>query len=264
MPSQINKLTVITISFNNLQEVINTIKSVDIQFNKPFEHLIIDGSLNSEVKDYLENNKQPNFRKWICEPDSGIADAFNKGINMANGNILVMLNSGDRFFDENVIETVLYAFSEDTMLQWVHGKYKLQRGGQSVIIGKPFEKDRLYRGMRSICHQSMFVKKSLHDKYGLYNLNQKIAMDYDFVCRIANEKFLFIEKPLIKFASGGISTTDYLQSLKEMKAVYNKYFGISFLLNLWQIRLKLLFYLLKSPIGIFLYKLKTSFKLENI
>lgn len=261
---QQHTITVITICFNNLGEVIDTCRSVDMQETKPFQHLVIDGSTNDAIKNYLETNPQPSYRNWICEPDKGIADAFNKGIRNSNGNIVVMLNSGDSFYDEKAISTALDAFNKDDSLQWLHSKYKLLRGNQWVIIGKPFEKNKLYRGMRSICHQTMFLKKQLHDTYGLYSTTEKIAMDYDLLCRIADEKFIFIERPLVSFAPAGISSSNYALSLIEARRVYERYFGKSFLLFTWQLRLKTLFYLLHSPIGNFLYKIKTGLKLENM
>ncbi len=261
---QKNNITVITICFNNQQDVINTCKSVDAQLQKPYEHLIIDGSTNSEIKYFLQNNPHPLYRKWICESDSGIYDAINKGIRNANGEILVMLNAGDTFYDSSAITAASKAFDRDEHLQWLHGKYKLLRGNQWIIIGKPFEKSKLYRGMRSICHQSMFIKKQLHDKYGLYSTTETIAADYDFLCRIADEKFTFLQSPLVNFAPEGISSSNYFISLAETKKVYEKYFGTSFLLSVWQLRLKILFYLLHSPAGNFLYKIKTLLKLENL
>ena len=263
MPEQ-NTISVITICFNNLQDVINTCQSVDVQQQKPFEHLIIDGSTTHEIKNYLESNPQPVFRHWICEPDKGIYDAINKGIKHSHGNIVVILNSGDTFYDVAAITNASKAFDKDEALQWLHSKYKLLRGNQWVIIGKPFEKNKLYRGMRSICHQTMFVKKQLHYKYAFYSTVEKIAADYDFVCRIADEKFVFLEAPLINFAPSGISSSGYFLSLAETKKVYERHFGKSFLLNLWQLRLKVLFYLLHSPVGNFLYKIKTRLKLQNL
>ena len=68
-----NLVTVITICFNNLDDVINTCRSVDMQEQKPFEHLIIDGSTTTAIKDYLTNTRQPFYRRWICEREkSGI------------------------------------------------------------------------------------------------------------------------------------------------------------------------------------------------
>ena len=257
-------ISVITICFNNLNETIETCKSVDRQQKKPFEHIIIDGSSNDGIKNYLEQNSQPGYRRWLCEPDEGIADAFNKGVLMASGDIVVMLNSGDTFFDKMTIATVTETFGENPFIQWVHGKYQLIRVNQKVVIGKPFEKAKLYRGMRSICHQTMFVKKSLHHKYGLYDKSEKIGMDYDFLCRIADEPFIFIKKTLVNFAPAGTSSVQYLKALKDAKRIYEKHFGKSAMLWIWQLRLKFLYYLLKSPVGIFLYKIKTRLKLENI
>jgi glycosyltransferase involved in cell wall biosynthesis len=256
-------ISVITICYNNLQELLVTLASVDEQTALPFEHWIIDGSSNSHIKDYLEGHPQPSYRKWLCERDKGIADAFNKGIARATGDVINMLNSADHYIHSQTLSIVSAAFVADEHLQWLHGKYQLQRGKLWVTIGKPFEKEKLYRGMRSLAHQSMFLKKELHRKYGLYDTAFTIAMDYDFVCRIAGERFLFIEQPLIVFAPGGTSQTNYLDSLQQTRQAYEKYYGPSVKLRLWQMRLRLLNLLLRSPIGNLLYKLKVALKLEN-
>lgn len=257
-------ISVITISFNNLTELKETCSSIDEQQCPPWEHWIIDGSTNSEIRDWLVGTQHPPYRKWISEPDKGISDAFNKGIIRATGTIVNMLNSGDRFRDATVLETVARAFTDNNGITWLHGKCLTTRGGKQVVLGKPFDKEKLYRGMRSVWHQTMFVKRSLHDKYGLYDTSIRIAMDYDFVCRIANEPFLFLEKELVIFAPHGVSQSSYLDALSQMKQVYQKYFGNSTLLEIWQLRLKMLYYLLKSPAGKFLYNIKTKLKLENI
>jgi glycosyltransferase involved in cell wall biosynthesis len=259
-----NEITVITICFNNLEDVTATCKSVDMQDRKPFEHLIIDGSNTPSIRNYLESNAQPIYRRWISEKDDGISDAFNKGVLNAKGDIIVMLNSGDTFFSPDVISMVSAEFENDHNLQWLHSKYELHRGDAWIIIGKPFAKSKMYRGMRSICHQTMFIKKALHAKYGLYDTQLKIAMDYDFLLRIANEKFIFMETPLVKFAPAGTSSIHYSGSLKEIKNSYRKYYGNSIFLEIWQLRLKLLHYLLGTRIGKLLFKVKTGLKLENM
>jgi len=259
-----NQITVITICFNNLDDVISTCQSVDLQDKKPFEHLVIDGSTSPVIKNYLENNAQPGYRRWICEKDDGISDAFNKGVLNAKGDIIVMLNSGDAFYHQDVISIVTDEFEKDENLQWLHSKYELHRGDTWIIIGKPFQRSKMYRGMRSICHQTMFVKKALHDKYGLYDKQMKIAMDYDFLLRIANEKFVFIERPLVKFAPAGTSSVHYSGSLKEIKNSYIKYYGHSIFLEIWQLRLKMLHRLLGTRIGKLLFKVKTRLNLENM
>jgi glycosyltransferase involved in cell wall biosynthesis len=262
--SVIPSISIITICFNNLQELQDTCRSVDAQTVLPGEHWIIDGSTTDDIRSFLESSAQPFYRKWINEKDDGIADAFNKGVIRAAGPILNMLNSGDTFFDEKVLERVTAAFSEDTSLQWLHAKYELIRGGRPVIIGKPFEKNKLYRGMRSLCHQTMFLRKDLHTRYGLYDTSLTISMDYDFVCRIADEKFRFLPQTLVKMAPLGISGSQYLKSLQQGKAVYTRHFGPSIKVNLWQTRLKILHNLLSSRFGKWLFKIKTMLKLENM
>jgi glycosyltransferase involved in cell wall biosynthesis len=257
------RISVITICFNNLEELLVTCASVDQQTTPPFEHWIIDGSSNPFIKEYLETHPQPAYRKWLCERDKGIADAFNKGVLRATGDVVNMLNAADYYINGQVLSLVSKAFEENPALQWLHGKYQLQRGQLWVTIGKPFDKTKLYRGMRSLAHQSMFVKKSLHDQYGLYDTSLSIAMDYDFVCRIATEPFVFIEQPLIVFAPGGTSQVNYMASLQQSKQVYEKYNGASLPLRLWQVRLKLLHLVLHSPVGKILYKIKVALKLEN-
>lgn len=258
------KISIITICFNNLNELLSTITSVNKQTILPYEHWIIDGSSNSNIKEYLESHPQPTYRKWLCERDKGIADAFNKGIQLATGDIVNTLNSGDCFFNENVLQSVTNAFEKDNQLQWLHGKYQLLRGGILVTIGKPFEKEKLYRGMRSLAHPSMFIKKALHDKYGLYKTDLSIAMDYDIVCRISAERCTFLPETLLVFAPGGTSQVNYIESLHQTQMVYESYFGSSIKMSVWMFRLKMLHYILKSPAGKLLYKLKVWLKLENM
>lgn len=256
-------ISIITICFNNLDDLVATIRSVDLQRSTPFEHIIIDGSTKRDIAEFLTTNPQPRYRKWLSEPDKGIADAFNKGIKLAGGNILNMLNAGDKYYDETVLEIISEKFSNDPDLAWLHGKFMIRRGGIWVTIGKSFDPALLYRGMRSLSHQSMFVKSSLHTKYGLYDQTLRNAMDYDFVCRIAAEKFIFIRHPLVVFAPGGTTDRDYLAAMKEGRQVFEKHFGKSFMLHFWQQRLRFLHFLLKGPAGKYLYKIKVWLKLEN-
>lgn len=194
------KISIITICFNNLDELKSTIESVDLQLVKPYEHLIIDGSTNKAIKEYLAQNNQPTYRRSIHEKDNGIADAFNKGINHSQGDVLVMLNSADRFFDANTLAIVSRTFKENPAITWTHSKYQLFRSNKWIIIGKPHHPKKVYRGMRSICHQTMFVKKELYQKYGGYDTSLKIGMDYDFLLRIKDEPFIFISSPLVTFS----------------------------------------------------------------
>jgi glycosyltransferase involved in cell wall biosynthesis len=247
-----------------LQEVLDTCKSVDEQSIPPFEHLIINGSTEDTIEKYFETKDNILYRKVFNEKDNGIADAFNKGIKKASGDVILLLNSGDLLYDQNVIKIVLEKFDADKSLMWLHGKYRYQRSGIWVTLGKPFDPKKLYRGMRSLSHQTMYVRKELYDKYGLYDNSFKIAMDFDFVARIRNEKFLFVDEILAINVPGGISSEKYNLSLKEGSRVVKKYLGFSWKNKLWTLRLKTLKAIQNIPfLGKLLYKIKVGLGLAN-
>ena len=258
------KISVITICFNNLTEVIETVQSVDKQTLPPYEHVIIDGSTNTEIADHFAKHST-DFRTCITERDNGIADAFNKGVKFASGDILVMLNSGDTFYDADVLETVDRIFQDQPDLQWLHGKYRYFRGGKWVTLGKPYTIDKIYRGMRVLCHQSMFVRKTLHERYGYYDEQYKVAMDYDFVVRIIEEPHLFIDKTVAQMAAGDISAQADRRGIEEQIAILKKRLPSEVLkARLWAARLFLLKKIVKIPfIGPLLFKIKAGLGFEN-
>ena len=258
-----SSISVITICFNNLADVQRTCASVDRQMTKPQEHWIINGSTNADIADWLSQTVQPAYRKWINERDKGIADAFNKGILKAEGTITHLLNSGDIYAGEEVLSIVTDFFQAHPHVQWISGNIELIRAGEKVVVGKPFEASKLYRGMRSVLHPTWFVKKEVYGRAGAYKFDYKIAMDYDMMCRLGNESYQYIPTTIAVFDDTGISSTQYLRSLTESKCVYESYYGKSMKLELWQLRLKLLHYLLQSGFGQWLFRIKKKMGFEN-
>lgn len=253
-------ISVITICFNNQEELISTCQSVDEQTCQPDEHLIIDGSTNNSILNWLKTNPQPRFRKWIHEEDNGIADAFNKGINNSTGELIHLLNSGDTYYQANAIQTALDAFDNNTGLKWLHSKYVQFRGGILVISGKPFDQNLLWKGMRQVAHPSMFLKKELYVKHGLFDTSLKIAMDYDLLVRIRNEENIFLDQPLVCFAPGGASSQQFYLGLKEVKNIYQKYMGNSNRQHLWQTRQKILHVFMQTGLGKLWFVMKNKNK----
>jgi glycosyltransferase involved in cell wall biosynthesis len=256
-------ISIITICFNNLEDLIKTNKSIDMQTNKDFEHLIIDGSSNKEINFYLEGLINPVYRRWICERDLGISDAFNKGIENSCGDVILLLNSGDCLYNKSTIEIVIKEFKDHPDISWLHGKYSLKHGGRNVVWGKPYSQGLLYRGMRKICHQTMYVKKEVYNKYGRFDINEKVCMDYEYLCRMSKESFIFVDKILAVYAEGGISYQSYIGGLNDVKRVYLKHFPYTIKIDIWKYRQFFLFKLLNSHIGKFLFKLKSKIGLEN-
>lgn len=260
-----NTLSIITICFNNLADLQRSCKSVDEQLRVPDEHWIINGSTGGEIADWLAQTPQPAYRKWVNERDQGIYDAFNKGIAHASGDVIHILNSGDLYASNDVTRAAMEVFEKDTSIQWLSGKIQIIRGGMAVVIGKPFDASKLYRGMRSVSHPTWFVRKEVYERAGQFK-QYKIAGDYDMMCRIAQEPYYFLDKVMAVFDDTGVSSSGegYLRSLEESKKVYESHFGPSLKLDLWQLRLRALHYLLRTRLGKFLFKLKKKAGLENM
>ena len=248
------KLSIITICFNNLKELIKTCESIDRQIEKPFEHIIINGSTNDQIKDWFQNQIDNNYRRIVNERDTGISDAFNKGIIISKGEVVHLLNSGDIYYDENVTQIVAKKFNDIPSVKWVSGNVYLHRGGIWVNNGKPFDKKQIYKGMRAISHPTWFVKKELYDRLGLYK-NYSIAMDYDMMCRIKEELYAYINYTLVKFDNTGLSSANYIESLNQSIEVYESNFGYSLKCRLWQFRLKLFHQFLQTWFGKKVYSL---------
>ena len=252
------QLSVITICFNNLSDLQSTCSSLDAQSTKPFEHYIIDGSSNKEIAEWLQNTPQPHYRKWLCERDKGISDAFNKGLALCSGSLIHILNSADIYYSNAVIENVLAYFNKNTAIQWASGNIFMKRAGIWVQIGVPFDAQQLYKGMRAVSHPTWFVKKEVYDRVGQFSEVFKIAMDYDLMCRLKKEPYGYMNETIVKFDDGGVSTNQYLKSLQENVKVYESHFGFSIAARAWQFRLILLYYLLQSKFGKFLYAIKSG------
>ena len=118
--------------------------------------------------------------------------------------------------------------------------------------------------MRSVAHPTWFVKKEVYNRVGLFRLDVKIGMDYDLMCRIKDEPYGYINETIALFDDTGISTTNYLDSLKENVLIYESYAGFSLPCRLWQFRLKLLHLLLETSLGKWLFLLKKKLGWTNL
>lgn len=254
------KISTVTICFNDLENLERTCKSVDIQSQKPDEHLIINASTKPGINDYLKSIELPEYRRWINIKDEHISASFNAGIENSTGDIIHLLNAGDEYNDENVVAKVSEEFDKDSNLMWTHGNYLQFRGGTWVLTGKAFKPENLYRGISTIGHPTMFVKRELYDKHGLFDKAKRVAMDFDFIVRIADEKFKYIDYPIVKFYPGGTSANKQAQGKKEEKESYIKYKGNSLKMQLWFLRSSLIDKITNTKLGSLLFRLKNKNK----
>lgn len=257
------RITTSTICFNNLEELKRTIASVDKQNSKPYQHLIVDGSTNNAIKDFLESTEHPDYREWISEPDEGITDGFNKGVYYAKGDIVHLLNSGDMYYDETVLEREYETFQKNPEIQWTHGQYLQYMGGQWVITGQRFNPSKLYRGFRKVGHPTMFVKKAMYEKHGYFDKAFRHSMDFDFLMRIRNEPFYYIQYPITIFTPGGNSNVNWKAAYDEVVKSYVRHKGWDWRI-LWGYCYQMLFYpLMQTALGRWLMKQKNKKRIQD-
>lgn len=210
-------LSIITVAFNALPTLRQTVESVSNQSNRNFEHIIVDGNSTDGTKDYLATLNQPATR-WISEPDTGIYNAMNKGLAMARGEVVSFLNADDVYLPDTV-SSVQQAFSPEVDI--VFGNLRKER-----LLAKKwyhrYEKPNLDLMPRTmgIFHPATFVRKARFDELGGYNEKYRFSADYDWLLRayLAKCQFSYLDKTLAIFRVGGVSALN-CQSYQEGAAI---------------------------------------------
>ncbi len=209
------KISVITVTKNSekfLEENINSLKD---QTYKNFEHIIIDGKSTDRTVDIIKKHKDK-IDYWVSEPDKGLYDAMNKGIEVCTGDIIGILNSDDIYFSD-ALKFVNHYFSEQENLDFLFGtveKHKLMHGYYPEKIKWTF-------GFYTTHSVGFFIKKSSQMKIGFYDTRYKYSADYDLFYKMIIKKKMFgvaTKKNEIfgKFRQGGLSSKiKYLDFLKE-------------------------------------------------
>lgn len=222
------KISIITINYNDKDGLEKTIKSVVNQTYQEFEFIIIDGGSADGSCDVIENYKDK-ISYWVSEPDSGIFSAMNKGIKVAQGEFLIFMNSADTFFDELVLEKIEKELSDDYDI--FYGDY--YRVNSNSIKKRTFPQKLSFSFfyMRSLSHQSTFIRRKLFFDIFLYNEEYKIASDWEFfiyaICH-KNVPYKYINLPISKFDFTGISSIAKYKNLAKEERIQsiNKYFPL--------------------------------------
>lgn len=216
------KLSIITINYNNAAGLKKTLDSVAVQTYTDFEHIIVDGASSDgsveiirEYEQSLASNLSPlaSNLKWISEKDTGIYNAMNKGIKMAQCKYTLMLNSGDYLVDKNVVERVLPLLDGTDIIQ----------GNTIEDIGDKRYRNRGY-GKSDIdffdvmkgyfLHQAAFCRRDLFDRYGMFDESYRIIGDTKFfmICLgKGNASFKYIDLDVANYDTTGISAEKHGQ-----------------------------------------------------
>ncbi len=209
------KVTVVTPVYNGAKTIKDCIESVKMQDYDDIEHLIIDGKSTDSTIDIV---KQYNVR-YISEPDAGIYDAFSKGVRLATGDVVHILNSDDMYAAPDVISKMV-GFIRDENLDLCHA-YVEQINAKNIVIkriGKDSTKKDLLKKMR-VAHPSTFVKKNVYQKYGEFSVGFQIAADHEFLLRVWDKINIgFLPIVITRMRLGGVSTSQVKQSYKESMA----------------------------------------------
>jgi len=197
------KISIITVCYNSATTLEKTIFSVAEQTYNDVEYIIVDGNSKDDTLNIIKKN-QDKVSSWISEPDKGLYDAMNKGIAMATGELIGILNSDDTFNSETVLAEIA-AFHKNNEIDASVGNIVQHREDGKVIrmySSKGWKPESLKIGFMPP-HPSIFFKKSLFEKYGDYVLGFKIGADYELITR-------FFLKYRISWKYSGITTTAML------------------------------------------------------
>ena len=232
------KISIITTVYNNKQHIEKAILSVLSQTYHDIEYIVIDGGSSDGTVDVIKKYSNK-IDKFISEPDKGIYDGLNKGINLASGDVIGFLHSDDEYYDSKVIEKIVAKFNDDSIdgvygdLIYVNQKEEIVRYWKSG----EFTPGKLKKGWMPP-HPTLFLRKEIYDKYGLFRLDYKIAADYDFMLRVLKHdpKLVYIPEILYKMRLGGASNKSIKNILQKTKEDYkaiteNKIGGVFTLIN---------------------------------
>jgi len=199
-------ISVITVCFNAATSLPATLASVKAQTYPWIEHIVIDGASTDGTKDILA--RAEHLAVWISEPDCGISDAFNKGIALARGRYIGILNADDEWYPETASLSVS-ALENHPESAWSFGGCDFTLDGRIVLHrnGDTNYYRNIHRWMPGFNHPTVITRKESYEIHGLFNLNYKLAMDYDILLRLhcAGLRGLCLPETLARMSLGGAS-----------------------------------------------------------
>lgn len=259
------KLSIITITYNNAEGLRKTLASVASQTFRDFEHIIVDGGSTDGsveiIREYAdseairlkgykairpENSKADNLASspnhlitsspitWISEKDRGVYDAQNKGIRLAHGEYCYFLNAGDTFCNEHVLELIFkpLTFNLSPLTSTpdiLYGNEIIVDGnGQRIGIARGVE-DPSFVDLYNSCmkHQASFIRRSLFDKYGMYDADMRICSDFDWFFRVIafhdDVTLLYRDVDVAYFENTGLSYHSPELCAKERQQILDRY-----------------------------------------
>ncbi|RNA61692.1 glycosyltransferase [Chryseobacterium nematophagum] len=223
------KISIITVCWNSEKYIRTAIESVLNQTYKDIEYIIVDGGSSDETLDIIRSY-ETHFEgrlRWISEKDKGIYDAMNKGINMATGDIVGLLNSDDFYISNSILESVEDCFNKNKVDSVFADLYYVKEDDTNKIIRKwrTGNKKSFISGWHP-AHPSFFVKKSIYNKYGLFDLTYRIAADFEIMLRFLEKHKIssfYLNNYILKMRLGGESNKSFANIKKGKQEILNAF-----------------------------------------
>lgn len=212
------KISVITATYNSAATIGDTLQSVKDQDYPAIEHLIIDGASSDDTLSIV--SRYPHVARVISEKDNGIYDAMNKGVALATGEVIAILNSDDVYYHHRVLSLVMKAF-DDAGTDVVYGDLQYVRPDNLGKVTRywkagAFSKKKFYYGWMPP-HPSFFARKQVYDTVGNFNCSLRSAADYEFMLRALlkfDHNVRYIPQVLVKMRTGGISNATFMNRIR--------------------------------------------------
>lgn len=217
----IPKVSLITVCLNSAKTLTDTIESIVAQSYQNLEYIIIDGGSTDGTLEIIRRHEK-HISVWLSEPDNGIYDAMNKGIRMATGEIVGIVNSDD-FLEDNALDVISTAYIKNKQAEVIYGKARVidDKAKISFIVRPPLDLSgkKIY-GM-NIPHGGVYITKKCYEKHGLYNIKYSLAADHELMVRLATRdiNFMYIDEILINQRLGGASSANFLKTINEYRII---------------------------------------------
>jgi glycosyltransferase involved in cell wall biosynthesis len=224
------KITVITVCFNAASTIKKTLDSVAGQTHTPIEHIVIDGNSKDGTLEILRSHKTHSYT-LLSEPDNGVYDAMNKGLKMATGDVIGILNADDIFAHTGVLRDIAESFSDGT-IEAIFGdvEYFAPLNPNKTIRryrSNRFESKKLEFGLIP-AHPTLYLRRNVYDRFGIFNPKYRIAGDFEFMARIFKSpsiSFRYLPEVMVRMQTGGLSNSGFMNNIlinREIKIACNE------------------------------------------
>jgi glycosyltransferase involved in cell wall biosynthesis len=220
-PAADGLVTVITVAFNSIRTLARTIDSIAAQTYPRIEYLIVDGGSSDGTVELLRQ-READIDIWLSERDRGISDAFNKGIALASGQFISLVNSDDWMDPDHLARAVTCL--QESGADFAFGNLMVHGDGdapQYVIDGDPQYALRIRHSMPALSHPSVVCRREVYERYGLYSRDLRIAMDYEWLLRAykSGARGRYVPEITSHMGGGGVSDLSGHVGLREVRDV---------------------------------------------